>query len=167
MSQSATRRGRSRRMRRVRRHRSHRHRSHSVTRRRKHHVTRRRSMKGGYEWEDNSHEAREALVGTGYEHRNAQAAVDHGERQLQMAVKPEDFEAAAAYIAFGARYQAAILAVVNAANALLAYSPTLAEDSPDDYNKAVSALAEAKAAAKEQAGKKPIIDTGKLGDRQI
>ena len=47
MSQSVTRRGRSRRLRRVRRHRSHRHRSHSVTRRRKHHVTRRRSMKGG------------------------------------------------------------------------------------------------------------------------
>ena len=143
--------GRSRRMRRVRRVRRHR-----MTHRRKHHVTRRRSMKGGNEWEYNRDKANEALVGTGYEHRNAQAAVEHGEQQLKLAVKPEDFEAALAYIAFGARYQAAILALVDAAEALLAYSSTQAENSPDDYNIAVSALAEAKAAAKEQAGKKPI-----------
>jgi hypothetical protein len=121
-------------------------------------------MKGGNEWENNSNEATQALVGTGFEYSNAQAAVDYGEQLLTKAKKHEDYVVATAYMAFGARYQAAISALVAAADAVLAYSPTLAKDSPDDYNNAVSALAKAKA-AKEQAGKKPIIDTGKLGDR--
>lgn len=158
--------GRSRRMRRVRRHRSHRN---HMTRRRKHHVTRRRSMKGGYEWEDNRHKAEKALVGTGHEYSNAQAAVDYGVRQLQLepAVNSEDVEEALEYITFGARYRVAILALVDAAEALLAYSSTRAEDSQADYNEAVSALANAQAAAKEQAGKKPIIDRRKHVDRII
>ena len=113
--------------------------------------------------------SKNSSVRTGHEYSNAQAAVDYGVRQLQLepAVNSEDVEEALEYITFGARYRVAILALVDAAEALLAYSSTRAEDSQADYNEAVSALANAQAAAKEQAGKKPIIDRRKHVDRII
>jgi hypothetical protein len=127
-------------------------------------------MKGGDKWEDNRDKATKALVGTEHKYRNAQAAVDYGEQLLGKATVHEDYEVATAYMAFGARYQAALLELSDAANKVLTYPETAVESPGYKAAKHALTIAETKLLFIEEEERETIRaltkkrDDRKLGD---